>query len=98
MGSDFDTANRQEPGRLNSGITVVGKRAVIPAGVRVGRNVKINEGVRPADFSGRRNVPSGGTVEAKSAAEAKTRRSAAKRSEGEPIAERMSAAPRGGRS
>ena len=39
MGNDFDTPNRQEPGRLNTGITVIGKRAVIPAGVRLGRNV-----------------------------------------------------------
>ena len=43
MGSDYDTPNRQEPGRLNTGITVVGKRAVIPAGVRIGRNVRIAE-------------------------------------------------------
>ena len=28
-----DTPNKQEPGRLNTGITVVGKRAVIPRGV-----------------------------------------------------------------
>ena len=47
MGNDFDTAKQQEPERLNTGITVIGKRAVIPAGVRLGRNVKINEGVRP---------------------------------------------------
>ena len=57
MGADYETANRQEPGRLNTGITVVGKRAVIPAGVRLGRNVKINEDVRPADFGGRRTSP-----------------------------------------
>jgi glucose-1-phosphate adenylyltransferase len=65
MGTDYDTPNRQEPGRLNAGITVVGKRAVIPAGVRVGRNVKVNEGVRPSDFGGRRTIASGGTVEMK---------------------------------
>jgi hypothetical protein len=65
MGADYDTPNRQEPARLNTGITVVGKRAVIPAGIRLGRNVKVNEGVRPSDFGGRRSVPSGGTVEAK---------------------------------
>ena len=47
MGADFDTPNRQEPGRLNTGITVVGKRATIPAGVRLGRNVKVLDGVRP---------------------------------------------------
>ncbi len=65
MGADFDVPNRQEPGRLNSGITVVGKRAVIPAGVRLGRNVKVLDEVRPSDFGRRRTVPSGGTVEAR---------------------------------
>src|SRR5687768_12448752 len=53
FGSDFDTANRQEPTRLNTGITVVGKRAVVPAGVRLGRNVKVNEGARPSDYGGK---------------------------------------------
>ena len=38
-GTDYDVVNRREPGRLNTGITVVGKRAVIPRGVRIGRNV-----------------------------------------------------------
>ena len=41
-----DRPNKQEPGRLNTGITVVGKRAVIPRGVRIGRNVRIG-GRRP---------------------------------------------------
>jgi glucose-1-phosphate adenylyltransferase len=95
MGSDFDTPNRQEPSRLNSGITVVGKRAVIPAGVRIGRNVKINEGVRPADYGGKRVVPSGGTVEVHKAAARAGGRPAAHKIDGEPIAERMTAAPRG---
>jgi glucose-1-phosphate adenylyltransferase len=45
--------NRQEPGRLNTGITVVGKRAIIPRGQRIGRNVKIGGGVRAADFASR---------------------------------------------
>jgi glucose-1-phosphate adenylyltransferase len=63
MGADFDTPNRQEPGRLHSGITLVGKRAVIPSGMRLGRNVKVGEEVRPSDYGGRRSVPSGGTVE-----------------------------------
>ena len=64
-GSDFDTANVVEPERLNTGITVVGKRAVIPASARIGRNVRIAEGVRPADFRSKR-VPSGGSVEKRS--------------------------------
>jgi glucose-1-phosphate adenylyltransferase len=45
--------NRQEPGRLNTGITVVGKRAMIPRGQRIGRNVKIGGSVRAADFTSR---------------------------------------------
>ncbi len=61
-GTDFDVANRREPTRLNTGITVVGKRAVIPRGVRIGRNVLVAEGVRAADFVSR-VVKSGSTVE-----------------------------------
>ncbi len=63
-GRDLTIANRQEPTRLNTGITVIGKRAVIPRGVRLGRNVKIAEGVRASDFR-TRAVPSGQTVERK---------------------------------
>jgi len=71
-GPDFTTPNRQEPGRLNTGITVVGKQSVIPRGVRLGRNVKIGTEVRATDFQ-RRQVPSGGTVERR--AETRARRS-----------------------
>ena len=45
------TSSTARAGRLNTGITVVGKRAVIPRGVRIGRNVLIGEGVRAADFT-----------------------------------------------
>ena len=61
-GPDFDTPNRQEPGRLNTGITVVGKQSVVPRGARLGRNVKVGDQVRSADFP-TRSVRSGGTVE-----------------------------------
>jgi ADP-glucose pyrophosphorylase len=61
-GTDYDTPNRREPGRLNTGITVVGKRAVIPRGVRIGRNVLIGESVRATDFVSR-VVRSGSTIE-----------------------------------
>jgi glucose-1-phosphate adenylyltransferase len=61
-GTDYDVVNRREPGRLNTGITVVGKRAVIPRGMRIGRNVLIGEGVKAADFVSR-VVRSGSTVE-----------------------------------
>ncbi len=63
-GPDFDTPNKQEPGRLSTGITVVGKQSVIPRGTRLGRNVKIGEKVRSSDF-GARVVKSGGTVDRK---------------------------------
>ncbi len=57
-----DTPNRQEPGRLNTGITVVGKRSVIPRGARIGRNVRIGEKVRSTDFP-TRTVKAGASVE-----------------------------------
>jgi glucose-1-phosphate adenylyltransferase len=63
-GNDFDTPNVDEPERLNTGITVVGKRAVIPASARIGRNVRIAGEVRPADFKSKR-VKSGSSIEVK---------------------------------
>ena len=38
--------NRDEPERLYAGITLVGKRAIVPARVTVGRNCRIDPGVR----------------------------------------------------
>lgn len=51
-GQDF-RANRLEPDRLNTGLSIVGKRAVIPDGTRIGRNCKIAAGVRPDNFASR---------------------------------------------
>jgi glucose-1-phosphate adenylyltransferase len=62
-GPHDDRPNRQEPGRLNTGITVVGKRAIVPRGARIGRNVKIAADVRTSDFPGR-TIRSGESVEA----------------------------------
>jgi glucose-1-phosphate adenylyltransferase len=61
-GSDLTIANRQEPTRLNTGITVIGKRAVIPRAVRIGRNVRIAEGVRAIDFRSK-VIRAGGSVD-----------------------------------
>ena len=61
-GTDLTIPNRQEPARLFTGITVIGKRAVVPRGIRIGRNVKIGGDVRAADFVSR-VVKSGSTVE-----------------------------------
>ena len=57
-----DTPNRREPTRLNTGISVIGKRAIVPRGTRLGRNVRIGEDVRATDYPGR-VVRSGGSVE-----------------------------------
>ena len=57
-----DRPNKQEPGRLNTGITVVGKRAVIPRGARIGRNVKVAADVRTIRLR-RTVVKSGESVE-----------------------------------
>jgi glucose-1-phosphate adenylyltransferase len=63
-GDDHDSPNRQEPTRLTSGITLVGKRAVVPRGVRIGRNCKIAEGVRATDYRSR-VVRTGSSVDAR---------------------------------
>ncbi len=54
--------NKSEPSRLNSGITVVGKQAIVPRGVRLGRNVKVDSGVRGGDYR-RKVIRSGESVE-----------------------------------
>ncbi len=46
---------------LTSGISLIGKNAVIPEGIRVGRNCVIAGDSRPGDFAGNM-VPSGTTV------------------------------------
>jgi glucose-1-phosphate adenylyltransferase len=61
-GPDFDTPNRDEPTRLTTGITVVGKQAVVPRGARLGRNVRVGERVRSTDYR-TRTIRSGGTVD-----------------------------------
>jgi glucose-1-phosphate adenylyltransferase len=60
-GADLAVPNRLNPTHLTTGITIVGKRAVIPRGVRIGRNVRIDPDVRSSDFPGR-TVESGATV------------------------------------
>lgn len=59
---DDMTPNRQEPSRLDSGITLVGKRSCLPDNLTVGRNCKIGTDLRPQDFTSD-NLASGETVE-----------------------------------
>lgn len=42
--------NRLHPGRLNTGLTVIGKNARIPPGIRIGHNVIINPDVTEGHF------------------------------------------------
>ena len=60
-GDDRWVVNAEEPDRLTTGITVIGKRAVVPPGARLGRNVRVDTDVVPEDFTSL-EVPSGGTV------------------------------------
>ncbi len=57
-----NTPNKLEPSRLNTGITIIGKRAQLPAGLKVGRNVKLGTNLRPEDFPSL-ELASGETVE-----------------------------------
>ena len=59
-GDDY-TPNRDEPAYLDCGITVVGKGARLPAGLRVGRNCRIAPGVVEHDFRDLL-IPSGSSV------------------------------------
>jgi glucose-1-phosphate adenylyltransferase len=63
-GEDFDRPNESSPDRFNTGITVVGMNAHVPANLRIGRNVVINSGVDEEAFgSFGGEVPSGASVQ-----------------------------------
>ena len=53
--------HREHPHDLSSGLSVIGKRAEIPAGARIGANTLVELGVRESDFA-RHEVPPGSTV------------------------------------
>jgi glucose-1-phosphate adenylyltransferase len=58
---DDNPPNRLEPANINTGITIVGKRARIPANAVIGRNCRIDPGTAAGDYA-ELQVPSGGTV------------------------------------
>jgi glucose-1-phosphate adenylyltransferase len=60
---DF-TPNAERPDLLNSGITIVGKRARLPDGIQIGRNCVIGPAVRDDEYGGLL-VPSGSTIRTK---------------------------------
>lgn len=58
---DDKVPNRLEPSKLHTGITIIGKRARVPAGAAIGRNCRIDSDLKTDDFE-RLDVPSGETV------------------------------------
>lgn len=61
VGTGDNIPNSTAPTLLNTGITLVGKRAVIPPEMTVGRNVIIRPRATPADFPAE-GVPGGATI------------------------------------
>ncbi|MDQ6659562.1 MAG: sugar phosphate nucleotidyltransferase, partial [Chloroflexota bacterium] len=59
---DDMTPNKLEPTRLNTGITLIGKRAHLPDNLKVGRNCKVGADLRLEDFS-TDTLASGETIE-----------------------------------
>jgi glucose-1-phosphate adenylyltransferase len=55
------TPNRAQPTRLNTGLTVVGKGAVVPAGIKLGRNVLVHRHANAKDY-GESEVSSGTSI------------------------------------
>ncbi len=58
---DDNTPNQLEPANINTGITIVGKRAFIPANASIGRNCRIDPGTSRDDYD-QLDISSGGTV------------------------------------
>jgi glucose-1-phosphate adenylyltransferase len=58
---DSGTPNRACPGHLSSGLLVVGKGALVPKGIHVGRNARIGAFVAERDYGD--DVPAGGVVD-----------------------------------
>ena len=64
LGAGEDIPNMLDPRRVNTGITLVGKNARIPANVTIGKNVIIAPEVQEHEFTGHW-IPSGETVDSR---------------------------------
>ena len=62
IGEGDDMPNKDMPDKLFTGLTLIGKRAEIPAHARIGRNVLVESSMMSQDFPPNGEVPSGGTV------------------------------------
>jgi glucose-1-phosphate adenylyltransferase len=58
---DDMTPNQLEPANMDTGITIAGKRARIPAGAVIGRNCRIDPNTTEDDYD-ELEIPSGGTM------------------------------------
>lgn len=58
---DDNTPNQLEPANINTGLTIVGKRARIPDGASIGRNCRIDSNTTKDDYT-QMEIPSGGTI------------------------------------
>jgi glucose-1-phosphate adenylyltransferase len=58
---DDMTPNQLEPANIDTGITIVGKRARVPANAVIGRNCRIDPNTTAKDYA-ELQVPSGGTI------------------------------------
>ena len=58
IGEGDPLPNTRHPGLMNDGLTVIGKEARLPKGLRVGRNCLIRPGAVEADFT-QSEIPSG---------------------------------------
>jgi len=61
LGDNYQVKNRQHPKHLYSGITLIGKRAVIPAGAVIGRNCIINPEAQELSYASL-NLEDGATL------------------------------------
>jgi glucose-1-phosphate adenylyltransferase len=59
--TDDNTPNKSSPSRLNTGITVIGKRTQIPPKLMVGRNVELDANL-PASIFPKKEIKSGETI------------------------------------
>ncbi len=60
IGTDL-RPNRTEPDHITDGLTVIGMRAHVPAGINIGRHCRIDPGVTAADLPGS-EIVSGSTI------------------------------------
>jgi len=62
FGDNLTLPNKQYPKHLYTGITLVGKEAKIPAGVRIGRNCIVNFGYNDLTFNGGASLADGESI------------------------------------